>query len=80
MPEKPSDRAAPRGAPFSPLDIPDEPAEGEAERAGRQPRSVPIGRPISPEAYERLKTEPGAPDSETGCAQEDTATDAEENA
>ena len=66
------------GAPFNPLDLPDEPTEGDTARSERRSRAVPIGRPISQEEFERLKGEPGAPESD--CAQEDTAPAPEENA
>jgi hypothetical protein len=60
------------------LDLPEETTEGDAAQSERRPRTVPIGRPISQEAFERLKGEPGAPGSQADCAQEDTAP--EENA
>ena len=77
--DKPSEGTGSPGAPFNPLDLPDEPTEGDAAPSERRPRSIPIGRPISQEAFERLKGEPGAPESQADCGQEDTAP-AEENA
>lgn len=60
--------SAPAGTPFSPADLEEE--EQEREDAKR-PRSKPIGRPMSPEAYDRLKERSGAPEPQTECAQED---------
>ena len=64
--------SAPAGTPYSPADLGEEEQEQKPGGAER-PRSKPIGRPMSPEVYERQKRRSGAPDPQTECAQEDSS-------
>lgn len=60
------------GAPFNPTDPPPEPDETVGDRsAAARPRAMPIGIPIDPATYDRLKREAGSPHPPSDSAQED---------